>query len=229
MKTNTGILERINEVQRYFCEEQSYGVFFKIKNSPITLEVDVFADGEFELTEKEVVERGLNVLLGSQSHLTSDKLEFLNADLYGKKYAPIEPTFQKQSFFVKFSTRGDVMLKVGVAFYNQPAVTDDEIYNAANELLEKSIEIEGEFFREDISEDEIIESPAPTHPYLHVIRPDEHREEWSDEEMAVHLKAMGYSLTNSEDEGEFSTAILADVAANSEKFKWDDVKEVWYQ
>lgn len=55
----------------------------------------------------------------------------------------------------------------------------------------------------------------------------EERKQWSDEEMIQLLTDLGYSLTASD--GEISSYILADVAANSEGYKWDDIRDVWYK
>lgn len=228
MSTINEIQPNVFGVPRYFCEEQSYGVFFKLKNSAITLEVDVYADGEIELTEPEVAERGLNVLLNEQSHLTSDKIEFVNAELYSKKYSPIAKIYEKQEYTVKFRSKGgDVWLNIKVEFHNQPVLTDDEIFNAAYKLIEESIEIEGEFFREDIILNVSIENPTPVFPFLNVIRPDDRRKEMTDEEMTEFLTAKGYKLNNAE--GEVTIESLSEVAIHSENFQWDEKRKVWFK
>lgn len=46
----------------------------------------------------------------------------------------------------------------------------------------------------------------------------------NNQEMKEHLETMGYDLTN--DQGEYSELVMADIAANVEKFKWNETKEV---
>lgn len=218
---------KVNEIPRYFCDEQSYGVFFKLINLPISIDVDVYADNEFELTESEVEERGLNVLLASQNHLTSRDVVFLNSELYQKKYAPMEKTFKLQKFTVRYRMKqGDVALNVQVEFLDKPAILEDDIIKAANAMLDECVEIEGEYFYEDIITHEITENPEPPFPFLHLIRPDDEREEYSDEAMIEHLTSLGYDLTD--DEGNITTYNLSEIAANSEGFTWDDKNEVWF-
>lgn len=48
---------------------------------------------------------------------------------------------------------------------------------------------------------------------------------WTNEEMKERLELLGYDLTD--DNGEYSESIMVDIAANLEKYKWDDENEVW--
>lgn len=45
-------------------------------------------------------------------------------------------------------------------------------------------------------------------------------ETWTDEEMKERLEGMGYDLTD--DEGEYSDGIMAEIASMSEGHKWHD-------
>lgn len=47
----------------------------------------------------------------------------------------------------------------------------------------------------------------------------------TNQEMRERLEGMGYDLTN--DQGEYSELVMADIAANAEKYKWDEEKEFW--
>jgi hypothetical protein len=50
---------------------------------------------------------------------------------------------------------------------------------------------------------------------------------WTNQEMKTYLEGLGYDLTN--DQGEYSELIMVDIAANVEKFKWDEEREVWFR
>lgn len=56
---------------------------------------------------------------------------------------------------------------------------------------------------------------------------DLEQKSWSDSEMKEHLELLGYDLTDNA--GNFSSLVLADVAANAEKFKFVETSGRWYQ
>lgn len=50
---------------------------------------------------------------------------------------------------------------------------------------------------------------------------------WTDKEMKELLESSGYDLTD--EKGEFSSLVMSDVAANTEKYKYNKMHRYWYQ
>ncbi|MGN7300419.1 hypothetical protein [Ferdinandcohnia sp. SAFN-114] len=48
----------------------------------------------------------------------------------------------------------------------------------------------------------------------------------TDSEMRQMLEFLGYDLTD--DSGEFDHSLMVSIASMAEKFKWDEINEVWY-
>jgi len=48
----------------------------------------------------------------------------------------------------------------------------------------------------------------------------------TDSEMRQLLEFVGYDLTD--DNGEFDHSLMVSIASMAEKFKWDEINEVWY-